>query len=67
MSTYEPAYGGGAALTRDQSRAVFGQVMGLVAVTVGFSALGAYLGRDRDDAGGGGQDHEKPRAEKPQG
>jgi modulator of FtsH protease len=46
MSTYEPAYGGGAALTRDQSRAVFGQVMGLVAVTVGFSALGAYLGRN---------------------
>ena len=28
------------------SRAVFGQVMGLVAVTVGFFALGAYLGRD---------------------
>jgi len=45
MSTYDsPAYG--AALTRDQTRAVFGQVMGLVAVTVGFSALGAYLGRN---------------------
>jgi uncharacterized protein len=28
------------------SRAVFGQVMGLVAVTVGFFAAGAYLGRD---------------------
>ena len=28
------------------ARAVFGQVMGLVAVTVGFFALGAYLGRD---------------------
>jgi FtsH-binding integral membrane protein len=26
--------------------AVFGQVMGLVAVTVGFFALGAYIGRD---------------------
>ena len=42
MSTYDsPAYG--AALTRDQSRAVFGQVMGLVAVTVGFAALGAWF------------------------
>jgi FtsH-binding integral membrane protein len=28
------------------ARAVFGQVMGLVAVTVGFFALGAYLARD---------------------
>ena len=37
---------GTAALSRDQTRAVFGQVMGLVAVTVGFSALGAYIGRD---------------------
>jgi uncharacterized protein len=45
MSTYDPAYGGGATITRDQSRAVFGQVMGLVAVTVGFTALGAYIGR----------------------
>jgi FtsH-binding integral membrane protein len=31
---------------RVDSRAVFGQVMGLVAATVGFFALGAYLGRD---------------------
>jgi modulator of FtsH protease len=46
MSTYDhPAYGS-AAVTRDQTRAVFGQVMGLVAVTVGFSALGAYIGRN---------------------
>jgi FtsH-binding integral membrane protein len=37
---------GTAALSRDQSRAVFGQVMGLVAITVGFSALGAYIGRN---------------------
>jgi modulator of FtsH protease len=37
---------GGGAVTRDQTRAVFGQVMGLVAVTVGFAALGAYLGRN---------------------
>src|SRR5205814_8172173 len=28
------------------ARAVFGQVMGLVAVTVGFFALGAYIGRN---------------------
>jgi FtsH-binding integral membrane protein len=35
-----------AAVTRDQARAVFGQVMGLVAVTLGFLALGAYIGRD---------------------
>ena len=33
-------------LERDQSRALFGQTMGLVAVTAGFFALGAYLGRD---------------------
>ncbi|HEY7629514.1 MAG TPA: Bax inhibitor-1 family protein [Thermoleophilaceae bacterium] len=33
-------------LSRDQSRAVFGQVMGLVALTLGFLALGAYIGRD---------------------
>lgn len=46
MSTYNPSAYGGAAVTRDQTRAVFGQVMGLVAVTVGFSALGAYVGRN---------------------
>ena len=34
------------ALTRDQTRGVFGQVMGLVALTVGFTALGAYIGRN---------------------
>jgi modulator of FtsH protease len=32
--------------TRDQTRALFGQTMGLVALTTGFFALGAYLGRD---------------------
>jgi FtsH-binding integral membrane protein len=31
---------------RDQARALFGQTMGLVAVTAGLFALGAYLGRD---------------------
>jgi uncharacterized protein len=34
------------AVERDRTHAVFGQVMGLVAVTVAFSALGAYLGRN---------------------
>src|SRR3954447_15154667 len=33
-------------IAHDQARALLGQVMGLVAVTVGFTALGAYLGRD---------------------
>jgi modulator of FtsH protease len=33
-------------VARADARAVFGQVMGLVGVTVGFFALGAYLGRD---------------------
>jgi FtsH-binding integral membrane protein len=33
-------------IAHDQARALLGHVMGLVAVTVGFSALGAYLGRD---------------------
>lgn len=32
--------------TRDQTHALFGQTMGLVAVTTGFFAAGAYLGRD---------------------
>src|SRR6185312_10552692 len=34
------------AITRDESRALFGQTMGLVALTTAFFALGAYLGRD---------------------
>ena len=33
-------------LTRDRTRALLGQVMGLVALTVACAALGAYLGRD---------------------
>jgi uncharacterized protein len=32
--------------SRDDARALFGQVMGLVALTVGCAALGAYLGRN---------------------
>jgi FtsH-binding integral membrane protein len=37
---------GSAAVERDRNRAVFGQVMGLVALAVGFAALGAYIGRN---------------------
>jgi len=44
VSTYDTALPPVA--TRDQSRALFGQTMGLVAVTAGLFALGAYLGRD---------------------
>jgi FtsH-binding integral membrane protein len=39
-------------LSRDQSRAVFGQVMGLVALTLGFLALGAYIGRNLSGGAG---------------
>jgi FtsH-binding integral membrane protein len=50
MSTFNPAYddpaGAAGAVARDRSRALLGQVMGYVAVTVAFAALGAYLGRD---------------------
>jgi len=48
MPTYQDlGYGGrGAVISRDQTRAVFGQVMGLVALTVGCTALGAYITRN---------------------
>src|SRR3954464_11809022 len=39
-------------IAHDQARALLGSVMGLVAVTVGFTALGAYLGRDLSGATG---------------
>ena len=45
MSTYDPAIPE-PVLARDESRTLFGQTMGLVAVTAGLFALGAYLGRD---------------------
>jgi len=35
-----------ASVARDRARAVFGQTMGLVALTAGVAALGAYVGRD---------------------
>jgi modulator of FtsH protease len=41
----------GKAIEHD-ARALLGQVMGFVAVTVGFAALGAYLGRDLSGATG---------------
>jgi FtsH-binding integral membrane protein len=44
VSTYDTALP--PAVARDQSRTLFGQTMGLVAVTAGLFALGAYLGRD---------------------
>jgi FtsH-binding integral membrane protein len=36
----------GPRLARDETRALLGQAMGLVAFTLGFLALGAYVGRD---------------------
>jgi modulator of FtsH protease len=40
------SYGGMGAATRDRTRTLFGQTMFYVAVTAGFFALGAYLGRN---------------------
>jgi FtsH-binding integral membrane protein len=45
MSTYDDAAVGGKAIGQD-AVGLFGQVMGLVALTVGCAALGAFLGRD---------------------
>jgi FtsH-binding integral membrane protein len=42
---YDARTPGGEAIERD-AREMLGQVMGFVAVTVGFTAVGAYLGRD---------------------
>ena len=44
-TTYDDPALVGTATERD-ARALLGQVMGFVAVTVGFAALGAYIGRD---------------------
>ena len=46
MSSLEQVTQQSVAVSRDRSRAVFGQTMGLVALTCGVAALGAYLGRD---------------------
>jgi FtsH-binding integral membrane protein len=47
----DPAFGAVPA-ERDRTRALLGQVMGYVAVTVGFTALGAYIGRDLSGGAG---------------
>src|SRR4051812_6166155 len=56
MSTVETSYDepavGGEAITRDRARELLGQVMGFVAVTVAFTALGAYIGRDLSGGAG---------------
>ena len=46
------AYQGQVARETTDARAVFGQTMGLVAFTVGFFALGAYIGRDLEGIAG---------------
>ena len=46
MPTYDEAAFSGQPLSRDQTRTVFGRTMGLVALTVGCAALGAYLARN---------------------
>jgi len=44
MST--PDYALPGATTRDHAHSIFGQVMGLVGITCGFAAAGAYIGKD---------------------
>ena len=51
-TTYDDRALAGGAITRDRARELLGRVMGFVAVTVGFSALGAYLGRDLEGGAG---------------
>ena len=46
MSSLEQVSQPSVAVSRDRSRAIFGQTMGLVALTCLVAALGAYLGRD---------------------
>jgi FtsH-binding integral membrane protein len=53
MPTYQSlGYAAPGAFTRDRTRAVFGQVMGLVALTVGCAALGAYITRNSTHGAG---------------
>jgi FtsH-binding integral membrane protein len=53
MPTYDDlGLARGAAATREDTRTVFGQVMGLVALTVGCAALGAYVGRNLSGGAG---------------
>ena len=46
MPAYDELALGRGAITGDRAREVFGQVMGLVAVTLACTALGAYIGRN---------------------
>ena len=41
-----PSYSGAGSASSDNTHTLFGQTMGYVAVTTGFFALGAYLGRN---------------------
>ncbi|MGB0094298.1 MAG: Bax inhibitor-1 family protein [Solirubrobacteraceae bacterium] len=52
MPTYDEVAVGARAVPQDRARAVFGQVMGLVALTVGCAALGAYVGRNLSGGAG---------------
>jgi FtsH-binding integral membrane protein len=53
MPTYDDlGYAPGGAIAREDTRTVFGQVMGLVALTVGCAALGAYVGRNLSGGAG---------------
>jgi FtsH-binding integral membrane protein len=53
MPTYrDVALGRGIELGRDRTRAVFGHTMGLVGLTAGCAALGAYITRDTTGATG---------------
>jgi FtsH-binding integral membrane protein len=56
MNTFDTTHGptglSGGAITRDRAHALLGQVMGLIALTVCFTALGAYLGRDLTGSAG---------------
>jgi modulator of FtsH protease len=53
MPTYQDlSYAAPGTVTRDRARAVFGQVMGLVALTLGTTALGAYITRNLTGSNG---------------
>jgi FtsH-binding integral membrane protein len=51
-TTYDAPALAGEPIAREPARELLGQVMGFVAVAVGFAALGAYLGRDLSGARG---------------
>lgn len=46
MPTYDQLTAGQGPITADRTRSVFGQVMGLVALTLGCTALGAFITRN---------------------